>query len=78
MNLCKEEQLKILKRLLEIADILDKCGIMVADDDDDFVLADDKERYLEMMTRINPSDPGILWRKREYNLYYINHCRKDN
>ena len=43
---------------------------MLSDDgettDNEIVLSDDKERYLQMAIRINPNDIVILYRKIEY------------
>ena len=64
INLCKEEQLGILKILLRIQEFLHKCQRML----DNPVSLDDNQRYLEMAIRLDPKD----------NMYmYIFH-RKEN
>ena len=32
-------------------------------------VADDKERYLKMAVRIDPTNPMVLYRKKEYNSF---------
>ena len=66
MNLSKNEQLSILRLLLGTQDIFHKCEIYLAIDNS--IRLNDKERYLKMAIRIDPTDSGILTRKKEYKL----------
>ena len=67
MNLCKKEQLVILKELISIEDVLIRAQIVQqVFADGDPVLYVDKERYLEMAIRIDPTDKLIIYRKTEY------------
>ena len=66
--------MNILRQLLYIEDLIYKCKLLRAESklypaDAKPVLTDDKERYLKMAIRIDPSDMFILCRKREYNLF---------
>ena len=67
MSLCKIEQMKVLRQLLLIGDVLYKCEMMLGDcHHGDPKLTDDKERYLKMAIRIDPNDVCFLYRKKEY------------
>ena len=59
INLCKKEQLEILKLLLQIEGVHDNSQIML----DNPLSCDDYQRYLEMAIRLDPKDTEILYRK---------------
>ena len=63
MNLCKNEQLDMLKQLLSIEDFLIKIKLQNILANGDPVLYDDLERYYEMAIRIDPNDMFIIYRK---------------
>ena len=83
MNLCKNEQMDLLKQLLCMEDLIHKCKLFNVESklgckpggDADHVLTDDKERYLKMAIRINPSDLFILCRKKNKN-YLQRNCER--
>ena len=56
----------VLRQLILIGDVLYKCELMLRDCHLTRKLTDDKERYLKMAMRIEPSDMTILYRKKEY------------
>ena len=58
MNLCKKEQLTILKLLLDIETLRNECEGMI--DAKSFIMSDERERYLKMAMKINPNDPAVL------------------
>ena len=67
MNLCKKEQLKVLKLLLWIEPafehglaILDLANVEIE------VPRDDNERYLKMAIRLDSRDPSIFFWEKEY------------
>ena len=60
MNLCKEEQLSILKLLLLIETLRHDCEIMI--DNNNLSWSDDREQYLKMAMKIDPNDPDVLKR----------------
>ena len=64
MNLCKNEQLYVLKQLLLIERTLDRCKSIIAEETFRILSSDDQERYLKMAMKLDPSDPEILYRKR--------------
>ena len=66
INLCKNEQLDMLKQLLNIEDFLIKIKLQNLLANDDPVLYDNLERYYEMAMRIDPTDTFIIYRKTEY------------
>ena len=62
--------MNILRQLLFIGDVLYKCEMMLRDGHHgDPKLTDDKERYLKMAIRIDPTDKCILHRKKNIYLY---------
>ena len=67
MNLCKKEQLKILKQLLRIEPTFEYCLTLLdlANVEID-VPRDDNERYLKMAIRLDPSDLSIYFWDKEY------------
>ena len=64
MNLCKIEQMDVLRQLILIGDVLYKCELMLRDCHLTRKLTDDKERYLKMAMRIDSTDKIILNRKK--------------
>ena len=60
MNLCKKEQLHILKQLLGIEFVLNYCKRTIEDINKSIAMSDDGERYLKMAMKINPNDPAVL------------------
>lgn len=72
MNLCKKEQMQIISKLLLMENILLKCETMPPFKNRFLPgesVADDKERYLKMAIRIEPNNPMVLYRKKEYNSF---------
>ena len=72
MNLCKKEQMQIISKLLLMENILLKCELMPPFKNRFLPgesVADDKERYLKMAIRIDPNNPMVLYRKKEYNSF---------
>ena len=67
MNLCKKEQLKVLKLLLWIEPTFEQ-GLSILDlaNVEIDVPRDDNERYLKMAIRLDPSDPSIYFWEKEY------------
>ena len=62
MNLCKEEQLSILKQLLDIVDLRHDCENVIDCDNVSLTVSDDREQYLKMAMKIDPNDPDVLER----------------
>ena len=60
MNLCKAEQLSILRQLLDIEDLRHDCEDMT--DNKNLTMSDDREQYLKMAMKIDPNDPQVLHR----------------
>ena len=67
MNLCKKEQLKVLKLLLWIEPTFEQ-GLSILDlaNVEIDVPRDDNERYLKMAIRLDPSDLSIYFWEKEY------------
>ena len=77
MNLRKTEQMSILRELLIIGDLLYKSEIILGDGNlPGPVFTDDKERYLKMAIRIDPTDKFILYRKKNINHFLRNNERQ--
>ena len=68
MDLCKNQELYILKELLCIEESLINCKAIIWSLDElrtgASVLYNDKERYLKMAMRLDSEDPAILSRKK--------------
>ena len=64
MNLCKNEQLYVLKMLLRIERTLDRCKSIIADETFRILPSDDQERYLKMAMKLDSNDSQNLYRKR--------------
>ena len=58
MNLCKEEELTILKLLLDVATLRDDWECMI--DAKSLTVSDERERYLKMALKIDPNDAEVL------------------
>ena len=59
MNLCKEEELTILRLLLGIETLRNNCERMI---DAKSLIVSDFEQYLKMAMKIDPNDPDVLER----------------
>ena len=57
MNLCKEEELILLKQLLDIETLCNDCEGMI---DGKSFISDERERYLKMAMKIDPNDPEVV------------------
>ena len=60
MNLCKEEELTILKQLLFIETIRNDCEGII--DGKGPIMSDEREQYFKMAMKIDPNDPHVLER----------------
>ena len=65
MNLCKYEQLHVLKQLLRIERTLDRCKSIIAEETFRILPSDDQERYLKMAMKLDPNDSYNLYRKKK-------------
>ena len=66
MDLCKNEKLDILRKLLVIEEAFFQSKLLLRDAvSTDDQRTDDQERYLKMAMRLDSNDPTILQRKKK-------------